>query len=211
MKRTKKIASIVLIAVAIVCMFLPIAKFNENAAGGLAADIEKQQSKVDRAVEAKDRHEKGGKDEDTLKKDQEKIDKEQAKLDELIAQQEAAAGQAASSLGYSLLPGKLPAELELDMQVINAYKLYDANFDGYYMCIWAAMILLALTLFLELAAGDKIISKLYTLASFTNLLAIMLLCYIVMRLKAFPIKQPYSNAVINPFITVVMLVAPLHE
>ena len=35
-----------------------------------------------------------------------------------------------------------------------------------------------------LIAGDRIVSKLYTLAAFLNLIAILLLCYTVMRLKA---------------------------
>ncbi len=209
MKRTKKIASLVLIIVTLVCMFLPIASFQENAAGSLTADIEKQQGKLDRQVEALERHKKGGKDEATLAKDQAKVDKEQAALDALLAQQAEAANQSAGGLSYSLLPGKLPAELELDMKIINAYKLYEANFSGYYLCIWVAFALLALTLVLELLAGGRIISKLYTFAAFANLIAIVLLCYTVLRLKAFPIKLPYSNAVINPLITAVMLLAPI--
>lgn len=209
MKRISKLVSLLLIVVTIGCMFLPIATFHENAAGALGADIEKQQSKVDRAVEAKERHEKGGKDEATLQKDQEKIDKEQAKLDELIAQQETAASESSSGFKYSLLPSKLPAELELDMQVINAYKLYEANFDGFYNIAWAILILLALTFACEIIAGDRVVSKLYTVAAFLNLVAILLLCYEVLRLRAFPIKAPYSNADINPVITAIMLLAPI--
>lgn len=209
MKKTKKIASLVLIAVTILCMFLPIATFHENAAGGMASDIEKQQGKVDRAVEAMERHKAGGKDADTLAADQKKIDKEQAKLDDLIAQQEAASSESSGGFKYSLLPGKLPAELELDMQVINAYKLYQANFNIYYIIIWGIFFLLVITMFLEAATGNRIVSKLYTVAAFTNLIAILLLCYTVMRLKAFPIKTPYSNADINPIIAAVMLICPV--
>lgn len=210
MKFNKKILSLALIAVAIVCMFLPIARFNENTSGALGADIEKQQGKLERAQAKLDRDTKSGKPAEDLAKDQQKVDKEQAALDELIAQQEAAASQGgADGLSYSLLPGKLPAELELDMQVINAYKLYEANFDSYYAIIWAALILLALTAVLELLAGDRIVTKLYTFAAFANLIAIVLLCYTVMRLSAFPIKLPYSNAVINPVIAAVLLLAPI--
>ena len=53
MKMTKKLTAVLLIVITIACMFLPIARFNENAAGGLAADIESQQGKVDRAIEAR--------------------------------------------------------------------------------------------------------------------------------------------------------------
>ena len=209
MKRNKKYLSLALIVVTIVCMFLPIATFQENSAGALAGDIAKQQDKLDRAVAKLERDTKGGKDESTLAKDREKVDKEQAALDELLAKQEAAASQQSSGKSYALLPGKLPAELELDMQVINAYKLYNANFTGYYRCIWAVLILLALTLVLELAAGDKIISKFYTFASFTNLAAILLIAYTLLRLKAFPIKAPFSNAAINPIIACLLMVLPI--
>lgn len=210
MKKTKKIVSLVLIAVTILFMFLPIASFHENAAGGMSADIEKQQGKVDRAVEAMERHKAGGKDEDTLAADQKKIDKEQAKLDELIAQQEAAAGEAGNGLSYSLLPGKLPAELELNAQLMNApTNFYEPNFNMFYILIWAIFFLLVCTMFLEAATGNRIVSKLYTIASFTNLIAILLICYTLLRLKAFPIKTPYSNAVVNPFIAAVLIACPI--
>ena len=209
MKRTKKMLSLALIAITIICLFLPIATFQENASGALAGDITKQQDKLDRANAKLERDTKAGKDADTLAKDQAKVDKEQAALDELIAQSEAAANNTGGGLRYALLPGKLPAELELDMQLINSYKLYEANFSGFYMCIWAVLGLLALTFLLELAAGDKIVSKNYTFASFTNLAAIILIVYTLLRLGAFPIKAPYSGAIINPVIACLLVVLPI--
>lgn len=209
MKRTKKIVSLALIIATIVCMFLPVAAFHENSAGALTADIEKQQGKLDRAVAKLDRDTKGGKDSDTLAKDQSKVDKEQEALDALIAQQEASAGESGSGLSYSLLPGKLPSELELDMQVINAYKLYEANFDSYHTIIWVILALLAATFVLLLIPGDRIVSKCFTFAAFTNLAAIILMCYTLMRLGAFPIKAPYSNAAINPVISALLLILPI--
>ena len=209
MSRTKKIISLALIVLTIVCMFLPVASFQENASGALDADIAKQQDKLDRAQAKLDRDTKSGKDADALAKDQSKVDKEQAALDELLAQQEASAGQSASGLSYSLLPGKLPGELELDMQVINAYKLYESNFSGYYAITWIILALLAAVFVLELLAGNRIVSKLYTLASFLNLAAILLMCYTLLRLRAFPIKQPYSGATFQPVVSALLLVAPV--
>ena len=209
MKRTKKIVSFVLILLTIACMFLPVAVFKENSAGALVEDLAKQQDKLDRAVAKLERDTKSGKDADTLAKDQSKVDKEQEKLDALLAEQEAAANESGSGLSYSLLPGELPEELELDMQVINSYKLYEANFKSYYIIIWVIFSLLAATFILELIAADRIVSKCYTLASFTNLIAIILMCFILLRLKGFPIKLPYSNAIINPVIAALLLILPV--
>ena len=162
MKKTKKIVSLVLILVTIACMFLPVASFKENTAGALVEDIAKQQDKLDRAVAKLERDTKAGKDADTIAKDQGKVDKEQEKMDALLAQQEAAAGDSGAGLSYSLLPGKLPETLELDMQVINAYKLYEANSPTFYAISWIILALLAASLLFEVLAGDKIVSKFYT-------------------------------------------------
>ena len=209
MKKTKKLISLVLLLATIVCMFLPIASFKENSAGALVADIQKQQDKLDRAQAKLDRDTKAGKDADAIAKDQAKVDKEQAAMDELLAKQEEAANSSDAGLSYSMLPGKLPEQLELDMQVINSYKLYEANFPGFYLIMWVILALLALTAVLEIIAGDRLVSKCYTLASFTNLAAILLIGYALLRLKGFPIKLPYSNAVINPLLSALMLIMPI--
>ena len=209
MKRTNKIISLVLIALTIACMFMPIAAFKENSAGALSEDIAKQQEKLDRAQAKLDRDTKAGKDSDALAKDQSKVDKEQEALDALLAQQEASAGQDSGGLSYSLLPGKLPEELQLDTQLINAYKLYDANFPGFYAVNWAILALLVATFLLLVTAGTRQVSKLYTIASFTNLIAILLICYSLLRLSAFPIKTPYSNAVLNPVISAALILLPI--
>ena len=209
MKKKTKIISLVLIVLTIACMFVPIATFYENSAGALSEDIAKAQDKVDRAQAKLERDTKSGKDADALAKDQAKVDKEQAALDELLAQQEASAGESGRGLSYALLPGKLPAELELDTQLINAYKLYDANFPAFYAIIWAIFGLLIATALLEILGGDQIISKFYTFASFTNLIAIILMCYTLLRLHAFPIKLPFSNAVMNPVISALLVVMPI--
>ena len=209
MKNKTKIISLVLIALTIACMFLPVATFHENSAGAMAEDIAKAQDKVDRAQAKLDRDTKSGKDEEALAKDRAKLEKEQAALDELLAQQAAAETSSNSGVSYSLLPGKLPEQLELDTQLINAYKLYEANFPGFYAVNWAVLGLLAATFLLIVTAGHRPISKLYTFAAFTNLAAIILMCYALLRLHAFPIKLPYSNAALNPALTVAMIVLPI--
>ena len=209
MKKTKKIVSFVLILCTVVCMFLPVATFRENAASAISADIEKQQGKLERAQAKLDRDTKSGKDEDTLKKDQSKVDKEQEALDALLAEAEAAAGNSSSGLRYSLLPGKLPEALELDMQVINSYKLYEANFPAFYTIIWVIFALLVATVVFEMLGGERIVSRFFTFAAFTNLAAIILMCYTLLRLRAFPIKAPYSNAEINPVISLLLIFLPI--
>lgn len=209
MKTQKKIASLILIAITILCMFLPIARFEDNSANSLGEDIAKQQDKLQRAQDKLDRYVSGNKDADTIEKQQKQVDKEQSKLDELIAQQESADKSEADALTYSLLPGKLPAELELDQQVINQYGLYNANFPTFYRFIWIAFFLLIATAVLEIATGNKYSSPLYTIASFTNLAAIILLCYTALRIRAFPIKLPYSNPIINPLVLIPLLICPI--
>lgn len=210
MKNNRKIVIIALLLLTLVCMFLPIACFEDHSADSLAADIEKQASRVESAQAKLDRDTKSGKDQESLDKQKAKVEKEQSKLDELLAQQESAAGtDGASSLTYSLLPGKLPAELELDMTVINAYKVYNANYPTYYAFIYAATALLVLSIALLLIPGQRLKSKCYTFASITNLLAVVLLVLVVLRLQAFPIKLPYSNAILKLPVIIPMLVMPL--
>ncbi|MBP5726428.1 MAG: hypothetical protein J6Y48_05070, partial [Clostridia bacterium] len=198
MKSAKKIIFAALMIITLLAMFLPVAEFPENTAGALNEDIAKQQGKVDSAQTQLQRWIDGGKkSEADIEKQRNKVAKEQEKLDALLAQQAESSGEAGSSLRYSFLPGQLPADLEIDQSVINQYKLYDTNFPAYYACVWAAFGLLAVALVLVLLTGDKPASKLYTFSSFAHLLGIILLCYSLLRLGAFPIKLPYGNAQIN--------------
>ena len=175
MKKTRKIIFLALMVITIIAMFLPVASFNDNSAAALTGDIEKQQGKVDSAQTQLQRWIDGGKkSEADIQKQRDKVAKEQGKLDELLAQQAAASGDSQNGLSYSLLPGKLPAELEIDMQVVNQYKTYQWNFEAYYACIWAAFGCLVLSAALVLLAGNREISVLYTLSSFVHLIGILL-------------------------------------
>ena len=198
MKKTRKIVFLVFIAIAVIGMFLPIATFYDDSSASIAADIEKQQGKVDSAQTQLDRWIAGGKkSEADIQKQRDKVAKEQAKLDALVAQQAAASGEETSGLSYALLPGKLPAELKIDMNVVNQYKTYQWNFPVYYACIWAAFGCLVLSAALVLLAGNREISVLYTLSSFVHLIGILLAAYVILRLTAFPIKLPYGNATLH--------------
>ena len=210
MKKTRKIIFLVFMAITVIAMFLPIASFNDNSSASIAADIEKQQGKVDSAQSQLDRWIAGGKkSEADIQKQRDKVTKEQEKLNELVAQQAAASNASGSGLSYSLLPGKLPAELEIDMQVVNQYKTYQWNFDAYYICIWAAFGCFVLAVGLVLLARDQLVSKLYTFSAFLHLIGIILICYVLLRLTAFPIKLPYGNASIHTVTAVALILCPL--
>ncbi len=205
MKNQRKIIVIAFLCIAIIGMFLPIAKFNDNSSASIAADIEKQQGKVDSAASQLQRWIDGGKkSEADIQKQRDKVQKEQDKLDELLAQQAAAGNGSAAGLSYALLPGKLPAELQIDMMVVNQSKGYTAKFDVYYACTWAAFAALVAALVLLVLAGNKDVSVLYTLSAFLHLIGIMLAAYCILKLSAFPIKLPYGNAVLS--VPVVLMV-----
>ncbi len=206
MKPVRKTVFAVFLLIAILAMFLPIASFHNNSAAGLSADIEKQQGKVDSAQTQLDRWIAGGKkSEADIQKQRDKVAKEQEKLDALIKQQEEASHDTSGGLSYSLLPGKLPAELEIDMQVVNQYKLYDWNFPVYYGCIWAALAAFIIAFALVIAAGNKDASVLFTVSSFFHLAGILLAGYVVLRLTAFPIKLPYGNAELHALVVAMLM------
>lgn len=210
MKTKSRIAFIVLILLTLLCMFLPIASFEDNTAASIAADVEKQQGRVESEQAKLDRYVKGGKDQATLDKQKTKIEKEQAKLDDLLAKQEELLNaDAASGLSYSLLPGRLPDGIEIDMQVVNQNGgVYPTGFTSYYACVYLAAALLVISLALLLAGGGKLVSKCFTFSSFANLAAVILLAYAVLRLHGIPVKLPYSNAIMNPWVVVPLLVLP---
>lgn len=210
MKTKSRIAFIVLILLTLLCMFLPIASFEDNTAASIAADVEKQQGRVESEQAKLDRYVKGGKDQAALDKQKTKIEKEQAKLDDLLAKQEELLNaDAASGLSYSLLPGRLPDGIEIDMQVVNQNGgVYPTGFTSYYACVYLSAALLVISLALLLAGGGKLVSKCFTFSSFANLAAVILLAYAVLRLHGIPVKLPYSNAIMNPWVVVPLLVLP---
>ena len=210
MKRTPKIIFVCLLLLTILAMFLPVARFEDNSAAAIDADIAKQEERI-AADEAKlERDTKAGKDQTTLDKQKTKIEKGMAKLNDLLAQK-AAMGESSSGLVYSLLPARLPAELKLNEEHINSYKVYplDGDMDTYHTLIWITAALLVAALALALAAGNKLVSKLYTFSAFANLTAIVLMGVVLGKLAAFPIKLPYGNAIIDPKVAVLLIALPV--
>ncbi|MBR6810065.1 MAG: hypothetical protein IKM64_07260, partial [Clostridia bacterium] len=135
MKSVRKIIFSVLIILSLLCMFLPIATFQDNTLDSINADITKQQDKLKRQEDKVTRYIEQGKAEDTIAKEQAKVEKEQGKLDELLAQKaELENAETASGLKYSLLPNKLPAELQVDMQIVNqGGGIYATDFTLYHI------------------------------------------------------------------------------
>ena len=211
MKRAPRIVLIALLLVSILCMFLPVATFEDDTASSMQADIDKQTSRVSDAQAKLDRYINGGKSEDDIAKQRTQVEKQQAKLDELLEQQAALSGDSASGLKYSLLPGGFPTELKLDEQLINNNKVYplDGNISSYNVIVWIIFALLVLTLAFVILGGDKLVSKFFTFASFTNLAAIVLIVFTLLRLNAFPIALPYSDAVLNIPVVVLLIALPI--
>ena len=211
MKKAPKIALIVVLLLTLVCMFLPVASFNDNSSAAMQADIEKQESRVKDAQDKLQRYKDNNKSQADIDKQQGQVEKQQAKLDELLAQQASMAADNSAGIQYALLPSGFPSELQLDEQLINNNKVYplDGRIDQYNTIIYIIAALLVITIIMVVLTGNSIVNKLYTFASFTTLASIILIGYTLLRLIAFPIKLPYSNAVINPVIAMALLVLPI--
>ena len=154
---------------------------------------------------------KAQKAQDAVYKQLGKVNKEQVNVNKLLEQKtELENSDSASGLKYALLPGKLPAEIQIDMQVVNqGGAVYPTTFTDYYAAIWLALAMLVIALGLVWAGGDRLVSKLYTFASFANLIAVLAVSFAVMRLSAIPVKLPFSNAVMNWPLALAMILMPL--
>ena len=151
------------------------------------------------------------KKQDAVYKQLVKVNKEQVGVNELLAQKaELESAEGNSGLSYAMLPGKLPAEIELDMQTINQWGgVYPQSFTDYYVAIYIGAGMLVLALALVWAGGNKLVSKMYTFASFANLIAVLALFFAVIRLNAIPVKLPFGNPSMNWPIAIAMLGMPL--
>ena len=209
MKKTARLIVILLTLVTLVSMFLPIATFKDDTAKSMAADIEKQQGKIDTAQNKLQRWiDEGKKSEADIEKQRGQVAKEQSKLDELLAKQAELSNQEAGGLSYSLLPGSLPDEIQLDMTVVNdGGKIYPTDLKVFYILQWVVAGLLVFSIVCFVLAGDKLVCKLYTFASFAQLVTLVLLAYSVLRLMNYPVKAPYSNANLNLAVVIIMLLS----
>ncbi len=212
MKPIKRIIVLALLAVTLIAMFLPVGSFKMNATGDAEEAIAKQQSRVDSTQKQLDRWIEGGKkSEADIAKQRAKVQAEQEKLDQLIAEMQEKAAQSGgeNALKYALLPAQLPSELELDQTLINQFRVYEPNFQGFYVLSWVAFGLLAAAAVFLVLAGNKLVSKFYTFSVFAHLLGIITLLYTIFRLISIPIKAPYTSASLNTVITVLLVACPL--
>lgn len=209
MKRHSQILFVILILATLAAMFLPLATFEQSFTAASSAEVEKSQEKLVDLRRAMDRYVKNN-DTEKITKQQEKIDKEQAKLDELLAEAEAAAQQQGEGgETYAMLPQpSLPATLEFDQARINTARVYQPNPQQYVTLVYVTAALLLASLALFLLGGTKDVSKYFTFSSCVHLAAILMMAYCVLRLKAFPIKAPYSDAKLS-WVQYVLLGAPI--
>ena len=210
MKRTRTLIAVLLLLCTVALMFFPVASFEDRSADAMLEDIAKLEDKHAREVAKLERDTKNGKDQAALDKQQAKVDKALAAVEEKRDEYEAASGDAGAGLSYALLPNKLPEEIQLDMQIINANAgVYPTDFSAHYVLMWIAAALLVVAAACLLAGNSKLISKFYTFSSFANLIAIILIAYGLMRIKAIPVKLPYGPASMNPIISALLLALPI--
>ncbi len=151
------------------------------------------------------------KKQDAVYKQLGKVNKEQVGVNALLVQKaELENSDSASGLKFALLPAKLPADIQLDMQVVNqGGAVYPTSFTDFYAAIWLGAGMLILSLALVWIGGSRPVSKLFTFASFANLIAFVALFFAVLRLNAIPVKLPFSSPVMNWPIALVMILMPL--
>ena len=211
MKKLTKLICVLLLVIAAVAMFMPIATFEDNTAAALQEEIDKQTGRLESEQAKLQRYIDGGKSEKDITKQQEKVAKQQKKVDDLLLeQQELASAASASGLTYALMDLALPAEIAVDMQIVNQNNaIYPTDFTDLYVLSKAAFALLVGAAVLMLLAGDKLASKCYTFASFCNLLGWLLAAFCIFRVKAIPVKLPYGNPVLSTLPMTLILLLPV--
>ena len=211
MKKTTRFICALLLIVTAALMFMPIATFEDNSAAALQEEIDKQQGRLESEQAKLQRYIDQGKAQKDLDKQQGKIDKQQKKVDDLLAEQAALASQAGQSgLKYALLPGELPVQIEINMQVVNENgAIYPTDFTNLYVISKAACALLVLAAVFVLLPKGAPASKFYTYSSFCNLIGILMAAYCIIRVSAIPVKLPYGNPQMNWTLAGAMLVLPV--
>ena len=199
MTKFARLLCAILLIVSAFLMFVPIATFEDNSAAALQEEIDKQVGRLESEQAKLQRYVDQGKKQADLDKQQTKIDKQQAKVDELLAEQAALASQAGQSgLKYALMPSELPAEIQVNMQVVNENNaIYPTEFDDMYLLAKMAFVLLLAAAAFVLIPNGAPASKFYTWSSFFNLVGTLMAAYAILRLRAIPVKLPYGNPIMN--------------
>ena len=151
------------------------------------------------------------KKQDAVYKQLGKVNKEQVGVNKLLAEKEALENNtAADGLKFALLPAKLPAEIQIDMQIVNqGGAIYPTSFTDFYGAIYIGAAMLVIAILLVWAGGSRLASKLYTFASFANLIGVLALFFAVLRLNAIPVKLPFSAPVMNWPLALTIILLPL--
>ena len=111
---------------------------------------------------------------------------------------------------FALLTAKLPAEIQIDMQIVNqGGAIYPTSFTDFYAAIYIGAAMLVIAILLVWAGGSRLASKLYTFASFANLIGVLALFFAVLRLNAIPVKLPFSAPVMNWPLALTIILLPL--
>ena len=100
-------------------------------------------------------------------------------------------------------------QIKDDMYRVNKSGVYPTIFRDYTVAVWLGFAMLLLSLALIWIPGSKLVSKCYTFASFTNLIAVIALAFAVLRLGAIPVAAPYADPSLYGFIVLPLLVLPI--
>jgi len=210
MTKVSRYICALLLIVTVGLMFMPIATFEDNSAAALQEEIDKHTGRLESEQAKLQRYKDQGKAQKDIDKQVTKVEKQQAKVDELLAEQAALAAQAGQSgLKYAMLPGQLPAEIEINMQVVNENgAVYPTDFTDLYTMTKIAGVLLVIAAACVLIPNGKLVSKFYTYSSFANLTAILLIAYSIFRVAAIPVKLPYGNPQMNWTLALMQMLIP---
>ncbi len=195
MKTRNQIVFYVLMIASIVCMFLPLATFEDISLSLLEEDIVKYEERVISYQERYDGYVEDGKDQDRLDTQMAKVVDAQETVDSLKAELEEklAAGEDAGAVHISLMDAGVPEELSMDNVRINESGVYLPNLEQFPYLTYGALALLIGAILLFALGRNQLVSKFYTASSVLNLIAIFVLVYNVLRIAALPIKSPYSD------------------
>ena len=174
-----------LLVLSILAMFLPLARFPEDALGMLQRISTSTPAGSPTIRRLYDRYVAQGDPQDKLDKQKAKVEKAQATLDEYLAQAEELKQQGSgSALTYELLPqADLPAQLQFDQTRINESRIYQPQTDQYRLLVYLAAGLLAGALLLMLLGRARLVSKAYTASGLLNLGALLVLLYALLRVR----------------------------
>lgn len=199
-KQQLKAISLILLALSVGFMFVPSFSFSvlESAVEDSERNLVKLEEKWMDAQAKYDEMAASGDAVDKLGKQQERVDKALEKFEEGKADHEriiAAANGPKKTL--SLFQAGLPEQTSVNRVIINENNnLYkdELILSQFTPLKWAALSLMVLAFFLESFSGTGRKSSVRTISALMELIAVVVVLFIVLRQLGVPIKSPYSNA-----------------